>query len=218
LSIRAALALAESNDQLTVRQSIDELQRLGASPAAAIVARRLRERGVRGVPRGPRPRTRDNPAGLTARELEVLALLAEGLRNAQIAKRLVVSEKTVEHHVSAILRKLDVRSRGEAGRESRAARAGTSKIGTASSQYGESSRCARAPALVGSCQAQSQRVRRTYVPRYIVQRTFPDGLEIPVDNGGADICRKVVERNADEGVTWLHSYVSRGQAHHVLRL
>jgi Protein of unknown function (DUF4242) len=46
------------------------------------------------------------------------------------------------------------------------------------------------------------------VPRYIVQRTFPDGLEIPVDNGGPDICRKVVERNADEGVTWLHSYVS----------
>ena len=58
--------------------------------------------------------TRENPAGLTARELEVLALVAEGLRNAQIAERLVVSEKTVDHHVSAILRKLDVRTRGEA--------------------------------------------------------------------------------------------------------
>jgi len=45
----------------------------------------------------------------------VLALLAKGLRNAQIAQRLVVSEKTVDHHVSAILRKLDVRTRGEAG-------------------------------------------------------------------------------------------------------
>ena len=67
--------------------------------------------------RGPRPRTRDNPAGLTARELEVLALLAEGLRNAQIAKRLVVSEKTVDHHVSAVLRKLDVHTRGEAAAE-----------------------------------------------------------------------------------------------------
>lgn len=113
----AALALAESDDQLVVRQSIDELQLLGASPAAAIVARRLRERGVRGVPRGPHPRTRENPAGLTARELEVLALLAEGLRNRQIAQRLVVSEKTVDHHVSAVLRKLDVRTRRDAASE-----------------------------------------------------------------------------------------------------
>jgi DNA-binding CsgD family transcriptional regulator len=54
------------------------------------------------------------PAGLTPRELEVLELVAEGLRNAQIAQRLVVSEKTVHHHVSAILRKLGVRTRGEA--------------------------------------------------------------------------------------------------------
>lgn len=46
------------------------------------------------------------------------------------------------------------------------------------------------------------------MPRYIVQRTFPDGLEVPVSNGGADICRTVVERNAEEGVTWIHSYVS----------
>ena len=46
------------------------------------------------------------------------------------------------------------------------------------------------------------------MPRYVVQRTFPDGLHIPVGNGGADICLAVVERNADEGVTWIHSYVS----------
>ena len=75
---------------------------------------RLRERGVRGVPRGPRVGTRENPAGMTARELEVLALLAAGHRNAQIAGRLVISERTVDHHVSAILRKLDARTRGEA--------------------------------------------------------------------------------------------------------
>ena len=109
----AALALADGDDQ-AMRRAIDELQALGARPAAAIVARRLRERGVRSVPRGPRPRTRENPAGLTPRELEVLELVAEGLRNAQIAQRLVVSEKTVHHHVSAILRKLGVRTRGEA--------------------------------------------------------------------------------------------------------
>jgi DNA-binding NarL/FixJ family response regulator len=93
---------------------MQQLQRLGAVPAAAIAARRLRERGVRGVPRGPRPRTRENPAGLTARELEVLRLLCTGLRNAQIAAQLVVSERTVDHHVSAVLRKLDAETRGEA--------------------------------------------------------------------------------------------------------
>ena len=87
---------------------------MGARPAARLISRRLRERGVRGVPRGPQPRTRENPAGLTARELEVLALVAEGMRNAQIAQKLIVSEKTVNHHVSAVLRKLDVSTRGEA--------------------------------------------------------------------------------------------------------
>ena len=46
------------------------------------------------------------------------------------------------------------------------------------------------------------------MPRYMVHRTFPDGLAIPVDDGGAEICRAVIERNADDGVTWVHSYVS----------
>jgi DNA-binding CsgD family transcriptional regulator len=109
-----ALALADADDQDALRQALDQLQALGARAPAAIVSRRLRKRGVRGLPRGPRPRTRENPSGLTARELEVLSLLAEGLRNADIAQRLVVSEKTVDHHVSAILRKLDVRTRSEA--------------------------------------------------------------------------------------------------------
>ena len=111
----AAIARAQSDDEDALRLALDQLRALGAEPAAAIVARRLRSRGVKGLPRGPRQTTRANPAGLTSREVEVLALVAEGLRNGDIAERLFLSEKTVAHHVSAILRKLDVRTRGEAG-------------------------------------------------------------------------------------------------------
>lgn len=113
----AALALADADEEEPLRRALDELQRLGAQPAAAIVARRLRERGARGLPRGPRPATQQNPAGLTRREVEVLALVADGLRNAEIAARLVLSERTVAHHVGAILRKLGVHTRAQASAE-----------------------------------------------------------------------------------------------------
>jgi DNA-binding NarL/FixJ family response regulator len=66
------------------------------------------------VRRGPRSTTEANPAQLTRREFEVLQLVTEGHRNGDIAERLVLSSKTVDHHVSAILRKLGVRNRGEA--------------------------------------------------------------------------------------------------------
>ena len=112
----AALALADADEEAPLRRALEELQRLGARPAADLVARRLRELGVRRLPRRPRRATAANPAGLTARELEVLALLGADLRNADIAARLHISEKTVDHHVSAILAKLGVRSRREAAR------------------------------------------------------------------------------------------------------
>ncbi|HEY7295692.1 MAG TPA: AAA family ATPase, partial [Dehalococcoidia bacterium] len=82
----AAMALADG-DEPALREALATFERLGARPAAAIASRRLRALGVRSLPRGPRPATRANAAGLTARELEIWRLLADGLRNAEIARR-----------------------------------------------------------------------------------------------------------------------------------
>lgn len=112
-----ALALLHSDEPDDLRAAFELFDSLGADPAAALVVRRMRDLGIRNVPRGARATTRANPAGLTTRELDVLRLIAQGLRNSQIADQLVVSAKTVDHHVSSVLTKLGVASRNAAARE-----------------------------------------------------------------------------------------------------
>lgn len=113
-----ALALARCGPDQG-RQALVLLHGLGAQRAAEVVASQLRRLGIRRVPRGPRRATRKNPANLTPRQVKVLALVAEGLTNAEIARRLYITPKTVEHHVGAILVKLGATSRIDAANRAR---------------------------------------------------------------------------------------------------
>jgi DNA-binding CsgD family transcriptional regulator/tetratricopeptide (TPR) repeat protein len=111
-----AEALADG-DEGAKREALEIFTQLGAEPAAARLRREMRRAGLTRVPGSPRTATRQAPAQLTARQLEVLGLVAEGQTNAEIAERLYITEKTAGHHVSAILRKLGVRTRTEAAAE-----------------------------------------------------------------------------------------------------
>jgi DNA-binding CsgD family transcriptional regulator/tetratricopeptide (TPR) repeat protein len=108
-----ALALSGGDDDAQ-RQALEIFDRLGAVPAAARLRRQMRASGTRAVPRGPIALTRANSAGLTRRQVQVLGLIDEGLSNTEIASRLCISAKTAEHHVSAIMARLDVPTRQEA--------------------------------------------------------------------------------------------------------
>jgi predicted ATPase/DNA-binding CsgD family transcriptional regulator len=112
-----ARALALGDDPNLIRQAAATFDQLGAYPAHRQAIQRLRALGERDIPvvrRGPIATTRSNPAGLTQREVEVLVLVAEGLRNPEIADRLYLSPKTVSHHLSTILAKLNAGTRTEA--------------------------------------------------------------------------------------------------------
>lgn len=110
-----ALMLSLLDDEAALVEAIEIARDLRAEPLTRRVAARMRELGL-SVPQGPRQSTRANPAGLTARQLDVLALLVAGLTNAEIAERLVVSPRTAEHHVAAVLTKLGAATRRDAAR------------------------------------------------------------------------------------------------------
>jgi DNA-binding CsgD family transcriptional regulator/tetratricopeptide (TPR) repeat protein/GTPase SAR1 family protein len=115
----AALALVDSGDPALAARALDILDRLGADAVAGKVRRDLRAQGMPVVPARRRAATLANPAGLTTRQTEVLRLLDDGMTNAELAERLYLSVKTVDHHVSAILTKLDVTKRRDAVRKAR---------------------------------------------------------------------------------------------------
>lgn len=110
-----ALMLVRAGGVAALREALETARRLGAEPLARHATLRLRGLGAR-VPRGPYGAARENRAGLTARQLEVLRLVVDGATNAEIADELVVSLRTAEHHVAAVLAKLGASSRRDAAR------------------------------------------------------------------------------------------------------
>jgi DNA-binding CsgD family transcriptional regulator/tetratricopeptide (TPR) repeat protein len=107
----AALALYDTMAETTLREALTILTDLGAAAAARLTRQKMRLLGIRSIPAGPRAATRAHPLGLTRREREVLGLICAGHTNAEIATRLFISAKTVDHHVSAVLAKLDAPTR-----------------------------------------------------------------------------------------------------------
>ena len=121
----AAASLMASVDEDDLRRGLDLFTSIGSTPGAALARRQLKETGAHGIPRGPRSTTTAHPAGLTAREQEVLALVGDGLSNREVGSRLFISERTVDHHVAAVLTKLGAASRAEAVKMARVAEMGT---------------------------------------------------------------------------------------------
>jgi DNA-binding CsgD family transcriptional regulator len=111
-----ALALFEGNES-DKRKAIDIIDRAGATAVFEKMKFMMRRSGMRQIPRGIRKTTRSNTANLTGRELDILQLLKEGLQNKEIAARLFISPKTVDHHISSIFFKLEVNTRTKAVEE-----------------------------------------------------------------------------------------------------
>lgn len=109
-----ALAMCESPEVELAFDGLRKLDDLGAVAAAARFRKQMREKGITGIPRGPQRATREHPAPLTARQLEVLALVAAGMTSPEIAERLFISRRTVDNHIATVVARLGVSSRTQA--------------------------------------------------------------------------------------------------------
>ena len=107
-----AMALMDGNDVAQL-EALQIFERLGARPIIVKLRHKMRAEGMHGIPRGPRPTTRENRFGLTAREMELLSCLVKGSSNNAIARELSLSPRTVEHHISSMLQKTGLQSRNE---------------------------------------------------------------------------------------------------------
>jgi DNA-binding NarL/FixJ family response regulator len=113
-----AIALFEGGEE-DKKKALSLVNQLGANAVYEKMKLEMRNSGIKSIPRGLRKTTLANPALLTDRELGILELLKEGLQNKEIGSRLFISAKTVDHHISSVLFKLEVNSRVKAVQEAR---------------------------------------------------------------------------------------------------
>jgi ATP/maltotriose-dependent transcriptional regulator MalT len=113
----AGLALFDGAGEAQLRRALGIFTGLGAVAAARLTRQRMGELGIKSIPAGPQIATKTDPMGLTRREREVLGLICAGRTNAEIAARLFISARTVDHHVSAVLSKLGASSRSAAAEQ-----------------------------------------------------------------------------------------------------
>jgi len=108
-----ALALSDGNEQ-AMKKAVEIFDKLGASAASQFIKQKMRKSGIKNIPKGPRQSTKENPSGLTGRQMEILDLVANGLSNSEIGNKLYISNRTVENHISTIFSKLNIHTRTEA--------------------------------------------------------------------------------------------------------
>jgi DNA-binding CsgD family transcriptional regulator len=108
-----ALALADGNEK-AMKKAVEIFDGLGAAAASQLIKQKMRQSGIKNIPKGPRQSTKESPSGLTERQMEILKLVANGLSNSEIGNKLYISTRTVENHISTIFSKLNIHSRVEA--------------------------------------------------------------------------------------------------------